>query len=113
MGDDRDLRWTVTMEAALFFSVPSWALMDWGWPSDQPFQFMLAVLTGASMALLLCHVMPAIGMPAILKFSKNWVGRIFIWPIGAWFCLGAAASLGQIAQLSGSMYVLWRNVHRS
>src|SRR6185295_11167831 len=97
------------MEAALFFSVPSWALTDWGWPSDRPYQFVLALLTGATVALVLCHVMPAICAPTVLRLFENPVGRLFVWPVRAWFCVGAAASLGQLAHLSGSMYVLWRD----
>src|SRR5438552_13769147 len=106
---DSDLRWTVALEAALFFSIPSWALTaDGAWPGNSPYQFVLAVFIGASTALVLCHVALAICAATISALFQNRVGRILRWPVGVWFCVGAAASLVQMARLSGSMFVLWR-----
>ena len=109
MAEAREIRWTVALEASLFFSVPSWLLMERGWPGDHPDQFVVAVLGGASLALVLCHVAPALCAPAISRLAGHGIGRWVMWPAGAWFCVGAAVSLGQIARLGGGMVVLWRN----
>jgi hypothetical protein len=110
MIGNRELRWIVALEAALFFSVPSWVLTDRGWPSDGPSQFMLALLVGASTALVICHVAPALCAPAISRLAEDPAGRIIGWPVAAWFCVGAATSLAHMARISGSMYVLLRDV---
>lgn len=110
MNQNCELRWTVALEAALFFSLPSWVLIaNPAWPADGPYQFSSAVLIGATTALVLCHVVPATcaGAPSLMSESRIW--RVVLWPVGAWLCLGAATSLGQMAQLSGSMSVLWRD----
>jgi hypothetical protein len=33
----RELKWTIALEAALFFSLPSWVLTERGYPSDRPY----------------------------------------------------------------------------
>ena len=100
----------VPPEAAFALLVPSWALtVNGAWPSNGPFQFALVLFIGASTALVLCHVVPATCASTVRALFRNRVGRILRWPAGAWFCLGAATSLGQLAHLSGSMFALWRN----
>jgi hypothetical protein len=55
-----ELWWTVALEAALFFSVPSWLLtVEPAWPADNPARFALSVFVGASAAFLVCHVILA------------------------------------------------------
>jgi hypothetical protein len=106
----RELRWIVTLEAALFFSIPCWALStDRAWPSDAPWQFAFAVLAGASTALILCHITPAMCESSIRSFWLSRWGGALRWPIAAWFSLGAMASLIQLAHLTGSMFVLWQD----
>ena len=104
-----ELWWTVALEATLFFSVPSWALTDRGWPGNSPGQFALAVLIGASTALLLFHIVPATCASTVSRPLQSRAGRSVRLAVGAWFCVGAAVSLGQMAHLSGSMYVLYRD----
>jgi hypothetical protein len=110
LDSDRELRWTVALEAALFFSIPCWSLStDRAWPSDTPYQFAFAVLAGASMALVLCHITPATCETAMRSLLSSRSGRALGWPVRAWFCVGAMASLIQLAHLAGSMSVLWRD----
>jgi hypothetical protein len=110
MDRDRELRWLLALQAALFFSVPSWMLtVEYAWPGDSTYQFALAVILGASTALVLCHVVPATCAGTLSALFENSVGRIILWPVGAWFCVGAAASLAQTAHVSASMLLLWRD----
>jgi hypothetical protein len=93
------------MEAALFFSTPCWLLaVNRAWPADGPYQFTLALLGGASAAVVLCHVTPAMCESTMRTFFTTRIGRLLRWPIGAWFCMGAMASLLQTARLAGSMF---------
>jgi len=104
-----EFRWTVALEAALFFSVLSWLLTERGWPADGPYEFALAVLIGASAATLLCHVLPAFCAESLRLFSTTRIGRLARWPIGAWFSFGAAVTLIQLCRLMASMGVLQRD----
>jgi hypothetical protein len=61
------------------------------------------------MALLLCHMIPAVCEPALRSFLSSMIGRVLRWPIGAWFCIGAMASLWQMTHVTGSMLALPRN----
>ncbi len=110
LDSGHELRWIVAMDAALFFSAPCWLLaVNRAWPADGPYQFILALLVGASTAVVLCHITPAIYQSTIRTFFASRIGRLLRWPIGAWFCIGAMASLLQMARLAGSMFALWRD----
>lgn len=94
------------MEAALFFSLPSWErIVNPAWPGDGTYQFAAAVLVGACAALLLCHIVPATCADTLISLLESRAGRIALWPAGAWMCAGAAASLLQFARASASFYV--------
>ena len=100
----------MALEAALFFSTPCWLLAANGaWPADGPYRFAFALLAGASTGVVLCHITPAICEPMMRSFFGTGVGRLLRWPIAAWFCLGAMASLFQMAHLTGSMFVMRRD----
>jgi hypothetical protein len=61
-----EIRWTVALEAALFFSIPCWVLtVDPAWPGDGPWRFALSLLIGASGAVVLCHLIPALWEPTL------------------------------------------------
>ena len=97
------------MEAALVFSTPCWLLaVDRAWPADGPYEFTLALLVGASMGFVLCHMTPAICESAMRTFFTTRIGHVLRWPLGAWFGVGAMVSLLQMARLAGSLFALWR-----
>ena len=104
----------MALEAALFFSIPCWLLaVDGAWPADGPYQFVLALLAGASIGVVLFHITPAICEPTMQSFLGTRVGSLLKWPTAAWFCVGAMASLFQLAHPMGSMFVLWRDARYS
>jgi hypothetical protein len=71
-----ELRWTVALEAALFFSLPcSIMTVDPAWPADDPWQFARFVLVGASVAALLCHLIAAVIWDSA---SRSWLWSIVI-----------------------------------
>lgn len=96
VNPNRDLWWTVALEAALFFSIPAWQYTDREWPPNHPAQFALALFIGATAALLLCHVLPARCGAALSDAADTRLGRLLRWPIGIWLCVGAAAWLGHL-----------------
>ena len=103
---DREVRWTVATEAALFFSTPCWWLSTGRvWPSKAPLQFSLAVLTGATAALILCHMAPALYQDAIASFWESPSKVVLRWLAIAWFGIGAMASVMQLARVASSMAV--------
>lgn len=75
-------------EAALCFSFPTWYAANHAWPANDPYRFALAVTAGATVSLLLCHIVPA------LFAQQNQRGplRILAWIVWAWLAIGAAAS---------------------
>lgn len=92
----------------MFFSVPTWVLTDGGWPTDV-YPFTLALLIGASGALVLCHITPAIFGTTLTRLAGSRMGASLRWPASAWFCLGAAFSLAQTAHFSGAMLMPQEN----
>jgi hypothetical protein len=66
----------VTLEAALFFSLPTWLYaVDAAWPANNPVWFGVALIAGASLALVVCHVLPAVCGPPVLSFLHSRVPR--------------------------------------
>jgi hypothetical protein len=83
---------------------------DHSWPGDEPLHYAAAVLTGATAALVLIHVIPAFCAGTLLELFQHRVGRIVAWLAAAWFSVGAAVSLARMSRAMGSMFVLWRDV---
>jgi hypothetical protein len=99
------------LEAALFFSLPCWLLtLDRAWPGGIPWQFTFAVLTGATGALVICHILPALCAPTVEWLWSTRTGRAILLPLGVWLAVGAAAALFETAMLVGSMVVLWQDL---
>lgn len=108
---DLDLRRVIVLEAALFFTLPAWILtVNPTWPGAHPFQFVLALLTGASAAFLFCHLIPAICEPAIAILGTTYPGRVLLFGVSVWLSIGAAAALFEVANIAGSMLVLYRHL---
>jgi hypothetical protein len=105
---------TILLEASVFFSLPAWMLISYhAWPANDPYEFGLAVLLGATLALVLCHVTPAICARRLPGITNNRFGRLALLPIAAWLCAGAAISLGQISQVAGDLLTSWVDIpHR-
>jgi len=99
---DRELWFTVALEAALFFSLPTWALSDGGWPGNGLLSFVPAVFIGSSIALVLCHIVPATSVSILSELLPSRVSRGVELIVAGWFGIGAAASLGQTAPRAGS-----------
>jgi hypothetical protein len=100
----------VALEAALFFSLPCWIMtVDPAWPGDNPWQFTLSLLIGASSAVVLCHLIPAVSEPSIELLWKTRAGRVLLFSLAIWLSFGAAAALFKMAALTGSMLVLWQD----
>lgn len=105
---DSELYWIVATQAALAFSVPTWALtVDPAWPS---YSFPAAVLLGATTALIVCHVLPAMCAPTLPLLLESRVGRVLRWPIAAALGLGAAGSLIGLSRLGASLFLFGRDV---
>jgi hypothetical protein len=106
-----ELRWTLALEAALFFSLHCWIMtVDRAWPGDNSWQFALSLLMGASSAVVLCHLIPALCEPTIELLWRRRAGRILLFPFGIWLSLGAVAALFEMATATASMLVLWRDL---
>jgi hypothetical protein len=106
--------WTILLEASVFFSLPAWMLVSYhAWPANDPYLFGLAVILGATLALVLCHVTPAICARRLPGITNNRFGKLASWPIATWLCAGAAVSLGQVSQVAGWLLTTWVGVpHR-
>ncbi len=106
MNSASELRWTVATEAALAFSVPTWSLaVNQAWPD---YFTPIAVLLGATAALLICHVLPAICAPTITRFFATRSGRVLYWPIGVVLGICAAKALLDISSEVGTRYEMYR-----
>lgn len=114
MDQARELRYLLTLEAALCFSVPTWILaVEPAWPANNPIGYAFAVLTGATLALVLCHIVPAVCVGTLDQFLNFRLGRIFLWILAAWFSLGASMFFFSLAHTSGSLFAVWQNVYVS
>jgi hypothetical protein len=102
----------VALEAAFFFSLPCWIItVNPAWPGGNPWQFAVSLLIGASAAVVLCHLIPAVCQPTIELLWKTRAGRVLLFSLGLWLSLGAAASLFAMAALTGSMLVFLQDLH--
>jgi hypothetical protein len=94
-------------EAALCFSLPTWALTgNHAWPANNPYRFTFAVIAGATASLLLCHILPAIFAKQVAGRQRGML-RVLGWMAGAWFAIGAAASVIWLARSSAEWF--WRS----
>jgi hypothetical protein len=97
----------VAGEAAVCFSLLTWLLAAQNaWPTNNPLRFAAAVLGGAAIALILCHMIPAMLAPSLFKQRRGpleVVRRL----VAAWFIVGAAGSAIWLAKSSGE-WILWR-----
>src|ERR1700737_3274337 len=56
----REYWWLIGLEATLFFSLPCWEnTAPWSWPAVNPLQFAAFVISTATIAMLCCHIGPA------------------------------------------------------
>lgn len=110
MRSDCDPLAIVTLEAALFFSLPTWLYaVDAAWPANNPVWFGVALIAGASLALVVCHVLPAVCGPPVLSFLHSRVPRAIRIAFSFWFSVGAAVSLAQMARTTGGLSTGWRD----
>lgn len=93
-------------EAALCFSLPTWMWVGRSaWPANNPYRFVATVLAGATAALLLCHIVPAVFANDAIKRYRGplrYVARM----VRAWLAIGAAASMIWLARAVGQS-LLW------
>ena len=97
----------VAGEAAVCFSLLTWVLAAQNaWPTNSTWRFAAAVLGGAVIALILCHIIPAILAPSLFEQRRGplEVARRLA---AAWFIIGAAGSAIWLAKSAGEM-ILWR-----
>lgn len=75
------------------------------WPANHPYRFAVAVLAGATAALLLFHVIPAFFSHDITS-RRNGPLRYVAWMVQAWLSIGASASMIWLARAIGQS-LLW------
>jgi len=103
------IAWIVALEAASFFSLTTWMFaVDRAWPADNPREFALIVLLGASVATLLCHIAPAIWARRTAGMAAGPVMRWLAVPLVAWLLAGAGVSLEDLARDAGGMWTVFR-----
>ncbi len=104
----REFWWTVALEAAVFFSLPTWrATVDRAWPTAAPGDFAIALVAGASAAMLLCHIAPAFWIRRVSGFGTVGWRAAAQWAMVALLCAGAGICLGQVARVAVFLTSLW------
>ena len=104
----REFWWTVTLEAAAFFSLPTWVLtVEEAWPTDDPVGFAFALLAGASAATLVCHIAPAFWIRKFSGFGNGRWSAVAQWTAVAGLCASAGVCLGQVARAAVFLTRLW------
>ena len=110
MRSDYDLVAIVALESALFFSLPTWIFaVDAAWPASNPVWFGIALVAGASLALLVCHVLPALCGPPVLAVLNSRVPRVIRIVVSFSLSSGAVVSMAQMAQTSGGLSTGWHH----
>ncbi len=93
------------MEAAVFFSVPTWLLSgEQAWPADDPVSFTLAVSGMAALAAILCHVLPILYGGEATKAEGTSL-RILLVGLVGWLITGAIVSAYQLAEIAGRLII--------
>lgn len=88
---------TVALEAAVFFSLPTWWLTLEEATVD-PSGFVLALFAGASAAMLVCHIAPAFWIRKFSGFGNGHWSALAQWTVVAGLCASAGICLGQVAR---------------
>ena len=80
----KEFWWLVALEATVFLSFPCWeSTASWAEPVGNPFRFGVAVVVGATAAMLACHV----GVAAFAaKFGER--PHLFWWFLLPWLGVG-------------------------
>jgi hypothetical protein len=99
---EHDVWWTVALEATLFFSLPAWELIaEPAWPFYHPIEFALALFVGASLAMMACHV-----VPALCNIGSEPPSGIWSAAISAWVCAVAILVMAKTAGRAGFVVFL-------
>ena len=100
------LWWNVVLEAALFFSLPTWFwTVDPAWPTNNPARFAVILALGALSAMILCHVAPAFWSRE-LSFGGSRYKLLRLLAI-VWLCAGAALLFGRLAGVITLVFWYW------
>jgi hypothetical protein len=82
--------WLIGLEATLFFSLPCWEnTARWSWPAANPAQFAAFVISAATIAMLCCHIGPAM---CAAKFGAR--PHVAWWVPAIWLSAGYLEWLG-------------------
>jgi hypothetical protein len=99
----------VALETTLFFSLPGWLLFaDDAWPVTDLSAFLQTILVGAFLAMLLCHVCPALWVRDCNVLEIPRVSRTLALLPRVWLLLGAALALVYVARFVGGMFFMMR-----
>ncbi|MEP7366712.1 MAG: hypothetical protein ABI972_25930 [Acidobacteriota bacterium] len=89
-----DFWWLVASEATLFLSLAFWEpTASYGKPLTQPIAFSVSLILGATIAMMLCHVGPALFAARCGPWTTRWRWVLFVWLAAGfmdwWFSLTA------------------------
>jgi hypothetical protein len=88
------------LEATLFFSLPCWeTTARWSWAAANPLQFAAFVISAATIAMLCCHIGPAM-------FAAKFGARPHVawWIPAIWLSAGYLEWLGTVRTLGPHVY---------
>jgi hypothetical protein len=89
-----ELWWLASLEAILFLSLPCWeSTAIWAVPVGHLLRFSVGLIGGATVAMLCCHVGPAL-FAARLRGQRP----VLKWIVLAWLSLGCLEWLGTMAR---------------
>jgi hypothetical protein len=98
--------WNVALEAALFFSLPTWPwTVDPAWPTNNPIGFAVILALGAFGGMVLCHIAPAYWSREISS-SDRYHKLLRLCAI-AWCCAGAALLSGKLVGTGALAFWYW------
>jgi hypothetical protein len=90
----KDYWWLLALEAAVFFSLPSWEMTSvYAAPANHPIRFFVSLVIAATAAMFACHVGPGL-------FAIQFKGRLprLAWILLPWLGLGYLEWLGSLAR---------------
>ena len=102
----REYWWLIGLEATLFFSLPCWEnTARWSRPAANPLQFTAFVISAATIAMLCCHIGPAM-------FAAKFGARPHLawWIPAIWLSAGYLEWLGTVRTLGPHVY--WPHILR-
>jgi hypothetical protein len=89
--------WLIGLEATLVFSLPFWEdTAPWSWPAANPVQFAAFVIGAATIAMLCCHIGPAM---CAAKFGRR--PHLPWWIPAIWLSAGYLEWLGTLVRTLG------------